>query len=123
MKEDHVRLKDLLNFGEFELFEKEVSKLELDEIANFFRFTIDFNKGDLLKDYHGVKILGELMYVLFTRNFFGANNSSLESGESAGIGFHALASATSRAFELGYYNDAEKYGQQLIRYPEISYPF
>lgn len=43
MKEDHVRLKDLLNFGEFELFEKEVSKLELDEIANFFRFTIDFS--------------------------------------------------------------------------------
>jgi hypothetical protein len=120
IKKDYIRLKDLLNFGEFELFEKEVLELELDEIANFFRFIMDFNQGDLLKDYHGVKILGELMYVLFSRNFFGENSSSLESGESTNIGFHALASATSRAFDLGYYNDAEKYGQQLIRYPEIS---
>lgn len=120
IKEDYIRLKDLLNFGEFELFEKEVSELELDEITNFFRFIIDFNQGDLLKDYHGVKILGELMYVLFSRDFFGENSSSLDSGESNNIGFHALASATSRAFDLGYYNDAEKYGQQLIRYSGIS---
>lgn len=116
----YFELKQFLIDGMVEEFEKEIQMLSFNELFEFGYFSFATYKGaDYLENYFGVKILGELTYLVSTRNLIIFNPEQFEEEKFSDMIFRGLASASEKAFDLGYYKDAEKYILRVIEFPNI----
>lgn len=116
----YFELKQLLIDGEIDEFEKEIQMLSFNELLEFGYFSFATYKGDdYLENYFGVKILGELTYLVSTRNLIVYNPELFEEEKFSDMIFRGLAAASEKAFNLGYYKDAEKFTLRVIDFHNI----
>jgi len=116
----YFHLKQLLIDGKIELFENEISQLEFDEFLEFSNYAFKSYSGqNFFEDYYGVKIIGELTYLLSTRDIIVLNPKSFEVEKFWELIFRGLANAAQKSLELGHFKDAERYGRQVIKHPKI----
>ncbi|OHE09663.1 MAG: hypothetical protein A2513_10095 [Sulfurimonas sp. RIFOXYD12_FULL_33_39] len=120
-EEKYIKLKQLLIDGKYNLFENDLSKLEFDELIEFSHCAYENydNKKDFLENYYGIKLLGEITYLITTKKLITINLGKSELNKFRELIFRGLASATEKSFQLGYYNDAEKYALSIINFHEI----
>lgn len=113
-------LKQLLVNGNYDDFDNEVAKLQFDELVEFSYFAYRSYKGtDFSQDYYGVKIIGEFTYLSTLRDIIILNPADFDENQFWEMNFKGLAFACDKALKLGFYNDAEKYAKQIVRYPRI----
>lgn len=120
-EEKYIKLRQLLIDGKYNLFENDLSKLEFDELIEFSHYAYEKydNKKDFLENYYGIKLFGETTYLITTKNLITINISESELTKLRELIFRGLASATEKSFQLGYYNDAEKYALSIINFHKI----
>lgn len=120
-EEKYIKLKQLLIDGKYNLFENDLSKLEFDELIEFSHYAYENydNKKDFLENYYGIKLFGEMTYLITTKKLIAINIGKSELTKFKELIFRGLASATEKSFQLGYYNDAEKYALSIINFHEI----
>lgn len=120
-KEKYIKLRQLLIDGKYNLFENYLSKLEFDELIEFSHYAYENhnNKKDFLENYYGIKLFGEMIYLITTKNLIAISIDKSELSKFRELLFRGLASATEKSFQLGYYNDAEKYALSIINFHEI----
>lgn len=120
LERKYIQLKQCLVDGKIELFEKEIAKLQFDELMEFSNYAYANYKGnDFLEDYYGIKVLGELTYLISTREILVLNPEKFEQDKFWDLVYIGLVSAAHHASDLGYYQDAEKYGLQVIKNPKL----
>ena len=114
-------LKQLLVDGKIDLFEIEVSKLQLDELFEFsYSAYKNYEEKGFIDDYYGIKILGEFTYLVSAKPLIILSPNKFDKEEFGEMIFKGLGYAAHKSFDLGYYQDAEKYAIQVIKYPDIS---
>lgn len=119
-EQKHFQLKQLLIDGKIDEFEKEIQMLSFNDLLEFGYFSFKTYKGDdYLKNYFEVKILGELTYLISTRNLIIYSSEQFEEKKFSDMIFRGLAAASEKAFNLRYYKDAEKYTLRVIDFPNI----
>lgn len=120
-EEKYIKLRQLLIDGKYNLFENDLSKLEFDELIEFSHYAYEKydNKKDFLENYYGIKLFGEMTYLITTKKLIAINLSKSELTKLRELIFRGLASATEKSFQLGYYNDAEKYALSIINFHKI----
>lgn len=121
-EEKYIKLRQLLIDGEYDLFEDNLSKLEFDELIEFSHYAYENygNKKDFLENYYGIKLLGEMTYLITTKKLITINLGNSDLAKFKEFIFRGLACATEKSFQLGYYNDAEKYALSIINFHEIN---
>lgn len=119
MKEKYQELKQLLIDGENDMFENEIAQLKFDELVSFYGYIYNQDREAFEKNYYGIKILGELGFILSVRNLV-VLDKSFNIGELRKFMLSALQHATKKLCELKYYNDSEKYALTILKYYEIS---
>lgn len=121
LKQRYVYLKQLLIDGRTNDFDSELAKLKFNELLEFGLFCQKTYKGnDFLNDYFGIKILGEVTYLITKRNLIVLNPKEFDEQKFWELTFSGIASAAQKSFDLGFYNDAEKYCLRVIEYPNIT---
>ena len=120
-EEKYIKLRQLLIDGKYDLFENDLSKLEFDELIEFSHYAYENynNKKDFLENYYGIKLFGEMTYLITSNNLIAISIDKSELSKFRELIFRGLASATEKSFQLGYYNDAEKYALSIINFHEI----
>ncbi|MFT7004857.1 MAG: hypothetical protein ACJAWW_002223, partial [Sulfurimonas sp.] len=116
-----IKLKQLLIDSKYTLFEKEASKLEFNELIYFSNYVYENynNKKDFYENYYAVKLLGEMTYLITTKSVT-INIDKNELNKFKKLIFKGLANASEKAFNFGYYNDAERYALAIINYHNVN---
>ena len=80
MKLNNEIIRQLLIDGKYDLFEEELSKLEFEELIKFSynKYESSNKKEKFSEDYYGVKILGEMMYLITTKNLVVLSKSDFD---------------------------------------------
>lgn len=121
LKQEYFYLKQLLIDGKIDVFDFEIGKLQFNELLEFGRFCQKTYKGsDFLNDYFGIKILGEVMYLITKRDLLVLNPKEFDEQKFWDLTFRGIATAAEKSFDLGFYSDAEKYCLRVIEYPKIN---
>lgn len=120
----YLELKQLLIDGKVQEFEQKLDLLEFDELFEFGNFSEQTYQGkDFLSDYFGIKVLGEISYLVATKEIIVFANKNFNPDNFINITFNTLAFATEKLFDLGYYTDVAKYSLILLEYPDLNKEF
>ncbi len=120
LKQRYIQLNQLLIDEKIDSFEQEIFKSQPIELFEFLLYCQKcFQDDDFFNNYFGIKLLGEITYLLSIQNLMVTNPKNFDEVGFRDKIFKGLAYATQKAFDYGYYKDAEKYALRVIEYPRI----
>jgi len=119
IKKKYQNLKQLLIDGKSDIFENKIAQLQFDELFNFYEYIYNQDREAFAKNYYGIKILGELAFIISVRNLI-VLDKSLNISKLKKFMLGALQNSTKKLCELKYYYESEKYALTILKYYDVS---
>ncbi|RGP89447.1 hypothetical protein BC355_19445 [Vibrio cholerae] len=114
-KNEYIRLIDLVRYNEVETFQTDIERLEFKELMDLYKFIIDYYKSENFdENYDGLKCRAEISCFLLNKEVTVIDSPIEITSKLHDMSYHNLAKAADKAFDYGYFSDAQKYGDIIV---------